>query len=84
MGLLSWFKNLFKKKEPKYYAEVKGWPEDWKLKERDVYVPRKTSKPGSQAISKGYGKFFKGKGKHQHKQYRRSREAKVDPEEDEN
>ena len=82
MGLIAWLKSLFKKKEPKYYAEVKGWPEEWEMKERGVYVPRKIPKPGSKALSKGYGKFFEGKGKHQHKQYRRSTKAKVQPEED--
>lgn len=81
MGLISWLKRLFKRpKETKYYAEVKGWPEEWRMEKRGVYAPRR--KPGQQAISKGYGKFFKGKGKHQHKQYRKSVKARLQPEED--
>lgn len=84
MGLISWLKNLFKRKQKtKYYAEVKGWPEKWEMERPGVYVPRKLPKPGSQIIRKGYGKHFKGKGsKHQHREYRKSVKAKIQPEED--
>lgn len=78
MGLISWLKHLFKKKEtkPPWLA--------WEKREvtSRVHIPRKFPKPGSQIISRGYGKHFKDKGKHQHKDYRRSVKARKQPEED--
>lgn len=53
--------------------------EEWM---KHAYIPRGLPKPGSQIIKRGYGKHFEGKGKHQHKQYRKSVKAKIQPDED--
>lgn len=86
MGLISWLKKLFEKKEPKHPFAIRMEKRGWHTEERDtrrgIYVPRKLPKPESQIISRGYGKHFNGKGKHQHKDYRRSVKARKQPEED--
>lgn len=65
--MFDWLRQLLGKKKPKeekVYAEVKGWPEKWTFHPPPRHSP--THKPGHQAISKGYGKFFKGKGRGEH------------------
>lgn len=47
---------------------------------RRTYI--RVQKSGSQIIQRGYGRFFRGKGKGQLPDYRRSKFAKVDPEEE--
>lgn len=87
MGIVTWFKSLFQHKRKKElpevvteieeaYREVMKPLERLEVLDREI-VPQKPQK----AVHQDYGKFFKGKGRHQHKWYRRSVKAREQPEE---
>jgi len=76
MGILEFLRSLFKRRRERKLAEIeKAHQETIRPFER-LEVPQKPRK----AIYQDYGRFFKGKGKHQHKWYRRSVKAKKQPE----
>jgi len=90
MGLKAWINKhiLRRRKEDalkKEVAEFNRRLSEVKLEPKEDLVLEKwrlrrdLPKPGQQAVQKGYGKFFKGKGKHQTKQYRQSVKARKQP-----
>ena len=95
MNLLEKIKNIFRKEKTVEMETVLGdkylIPEKQanQLRRKGVLddnyrqIPIRFHFPQQKAIHSDYGKFFKGKGKHHHKTYRKSVRAKINPEEEE-